>query len=158
LGCAPEAAADLPEVAADRVQLQQVLMNLMLNGIEAMKDTGGILTPKSQSEIGHVLISFSDTGVGLPTDKADRIFDAFFTTKPQGSGRQRYGRHSIIESHGGYFWATPKPGPGASFHLSLPNASEQRKRPRRKLIPERELVDALLITTSHAKFSKGSEK
>ena len=72
---------------ADRVQLQQVLMNLMLNAIEAIKDTGGVLTVKSQlSEDRQIEISVNDTGPGLPLGKADQIFDAFFTTKPQGSG------------------------------------------------------------------------
>lgn len=94
-------AADLPEITADRVQLQQVLMNLMLNGIEAMNETGGVLTIKSQPEDGHVLISVSDTGVGLPADKANKIFDAFYTTKPQGSGMGLAISRSIVESHGG---------------------------------------------------------
>ena len=77
----------LPKITADRVQLQQVLMNLILNGIEAMKDTGGVLTVKTgRAECGQVLISVSDTGVGLPAGRADDIFNAFFTTKPQGSG------------------------------------------------------------------------
>ncbi|HEY6763921.1 MAG TPA: PAS domain-containing protein, partial [Candidatus Sulfotelmatobacter sp.] len=83
----PDLAADLPKITADRVQLQQVLMNLMLNGIEAMKETGGVLTVKTgRGEAGQVLISVSDTGVGLPAGRADEIFNAFFTTKPQGSG------------------------------------------------------------------------
>ncbi len=82
-----ELAADLPKITADRVQLQQVLMNLMLNGIEAMKETGGVLTVKTgQGECGQVLISVSDTGAGLPAGKVDEIFNAFFTTKSQGSG------------------------------------------------------------------------
>ena len=96
-------AADLPEITADRVQVQQVLMNLMLNGIEAMNETGGVLTIKSQPEDGHVLISVSDTGVGLPGDKANKIFDAFYTTKPQGSGMGLAISRSIVESHGGPF-------------------------------------------------------
>ncbi|HEY1803926.1 MAG TPA: PAS domain S-box protein [Terracidiphilus sp.] len=78
---------DLPMTVADRVQLQQVLMNLMLNGIEAIKDTGGVVTVKSQlGEDGQIEISVNDTGAGLPQGNADQIFDAFFTTKPQGSG------------------------------------------------------------------------
>src|ERR1700749_3825421 len=80
-------AVDLPKISTDPVQLQQVLMNLMLNGIEAMKNTGGILSVKSQlSEDGQIEIAVKDTGPGLPLDKADQIFDSFFTTKPQGSG------------------------------------------------------------------------
>jgi signal transduction histidine kinase len=78
---------DLPMTVADRVQLQQVLMNLMLNAIEAIMDTGGVVTVKSQlGEDGQIEISVNDTGPGLPLGKADQIFDAFFTTKPQGSG------------------------------------------------------------------------
>jgi PAS domain S-box-containing protein len=116
--------ADLPKITVDRVQLQQVLMNLMLNGIEAMNDTGGVLTVKSEPQDGQVVISVSDTGVGLPEGKADRIFDAFYTTKPQGSGMGLAISRSIIESHGGRLWATPNDGRGASFHFSLPTATE----------------------------------
>jgi PAS domain S-box-containing protein len=116
-------AADLPKITADRVQLQQVLMNLMLNGIEAMKETGGVLTVKTgRGEGGQVLISVSDTGVGLPDGRADEIFNAFFTTKPQGSGMGLAISHSIVESHGGRLWATSNDGRGATFHFELPTA------------------------------------
>ena len=116
-------AADLPKITADRVQLQQVLMNLMLNGIEAMKETGGVLTVKTgQGEGGQVLISVSDTGVGLPAGRADEIFNAFFTTKPQGSGMGLAISRSIVESHGGRLWATSHDGRGATFHFTLPTA------------------------------------
>jgi PAS domain S-box-containing protein len=116
-------AADLPKVTADRVQLQQVLMNLMLNGIEAMKETGGVLTVKTRGgEGGQVLISVSDTGVGLPAERADEIFNAFFTTKPQGSGMGLAISRSIVESHGGRLWATSHDGRGATFHFTLPTA------------------------------------
>jgi signal transduction histidine kinase len=114
-------AADLPNITADRVQLQQVLMNLMLNGIEAMKETGGVLTVKAgRGECGQVLISVSDTGVGLPAAVADEIFNAFFTTKPQGSGMGLAISRSIVESHSGRLWATPHEGRGATFHFTLP--------------------------------------
>ncbi|HVH85299.1 MAG TPA: ATP-binding protein, partial [Terriglobales bacterium] len=114
----------LPMVTADRVQLQQVLMNLMLNGIEAMKDTGGELTISSRkNEDGQVLLSVSDVGIGLPVEKADRIFDAFFTTKTQGTGMGLSISRRIIESHGGKLWATANSGRGASFHFILPAAS-----------------------------------
>jgi PAS domain S-box-containing protein len=114
-------AANLPNVTADRVQLQQVLMNLMLNGIEAMKETGGVLTVKTgRCESGQVLISVSDTGVGLPAGKADEIFNAFFTTKPQGSGMGLAISRSIVESHGGRLWATSNDGRGATFQFTLP--------------------------------------
>ena len=112
---------DLPMTVADRVQLQQVLMNLILNGIEAMKDTGGVLTMKSQlGEDGQIQISINDTGSGLPLGKVDQIFDAFFTTKPQGSGMGLAICKSIIESHGGRIWATGDRGRGATFHFALP--------------------------------------
>jgi signal transduction histidine kinase len=119
-------AADLPKTTADRVQLQQVLMNLMLNGIEAMKDMGGVLTMKSQlGEDGQIQISIHDTGPGLPVGKADQIFDAFFTTKPQGSGMGLSISKSIVEAHGGRIWATVNEGRGATFHFTLPAAPEE---------------------------------
>jgi PAS domain S-box-containing protein len=110
----------LPKVMADRVQLQQVLMNLMLNGIQAMEDTGGVLTIKAQlTQDVQVQISVSDTGVGLPAEEADHIFDAFFTTKPEGSGMGLAISRSIIESHGGRVWASANSGKGATFHFTL---------------------------------------
>lgn len=113
-------ATDLPKVSADRVQLQQVFMNLMLNGIEAMKETGGELTIKSQSSNdGQLLISVRDIGVGLPADGADQIFNAFFTTKPQGTGMGLAITRSIIEAHGGRLWASANTGRGATFHFTL---------------------------------------
>ena len=116
-------AADLPRITADRVQLQQVLMNLMLNGIEAMKETGGVLTVKTgQDNNGRVLISISDTGVGLPDGRADEMFNAFFTTKPEGSGMGLAISRSIVESHGGRLWAASHDGRGATFHFTLPTA------------------------------------
>jgi signal transduction histidine kinase len=124
-------AADLPKITADRVQLQQVLMNLMLNGIEAMKETGGALTVKTgRGECGQVLISVSDTGVGLPAGRADEIFNAFFTTKPQGSGMGLAISRSIAESHDGRLWATSHDGQGATFHFALPAAVVEVSRKR----------------------------
>jgi signal transduction histidine kinase len=117
---------DLPMTVADRVQVQQVLMNLMLNGIEAMKGTGGVLTVKSHMcESGQIEISVNDTGPGLPVDKADQIFDAFFTTKPQGSGMGLAIRKSIVESQGGRIWADADGRRGATFHFTLPAASAE---------------------------------
>ena len=111
----------LPTVMADRVQLQQALMNLMLNGIEAMGDTGGELRIKSQmAEDGQVLISVTDAGVGLPTEKTDQIFNAFFTTKPHGTGLGLAITRSIVESHGGRIWATANSGAGTTFRFTLP--------------------------------------
>ena len=113
--------AGLPATAADRVQLQQVLMNLMLNGIEAMKDAGGELTlTSSRTEEGHILISVSDSGIGLPAHEAERIYEAFFTTKPQGTGMGLSISRRIIESHGGRLWASNNTRRGATFQFSLP--------------------------------------
>ena len=111
----------LPQIRADRVQLQQVLMNLMLNGIEAMNDGGGELTIRSRrTEDGLVLASVSDTGVGLPGEKVDLIFNAFYTTKPQGTGMGLAISRSIIEAHGGRLWATANAQRGATFHFTVP--------------------------------------
>ena len=117
-----EFAENLPQVMADRVQLQQVFMNLMLNGIDAMKETSGgsELTIKSKVDDGQLLISVSDTGVGLPPEQADQIFSAFFTTKDNGTGMGLPISRSIIESHGGRLWAAGAPGRGATFQFTLP--------------------------------------
>jgi PAS domain S-box-containing protein len=116
-----ELAAELPEVVADGVQLQQVFMNLMLNAIEAMKNSGGELVVKSQlGQDGQLLFSVSDTGPGLPDGSVDQIFSAFFTTKSQGSGMGLAISRSIVESHGGRLWATSNGGRGATFYFTLP--------------------------------------
>jgi signal transduction histidine kinase/CheY-like chemotaxis protein len=112
---------ELPTTKADRVQLQQVLMNLMLNGVEAMQGTGGELTIASKrTEDGQRLISVSDTGIGLSIDEAARIFEAFFTTKPRGTGMGLSISRRIIASHGGQLWASPNTGRGATFQFTLP--------------------------------------
>jgi signal transduction histidine kinase len=98
-------------------------MNLMLNVIEAMKDSGGELTVKSKLQDGQLQFSVSDTGVGLPKEKMDQIFSAFFTTKPH-SGMGLSISRSIVESHGGRLWATANNGRGATFHFTLPTAAE----------------------------------
>jgi PAS domain S-box-containing protein len=114
-----------PNILADRVQLQQVFMNLMLNAIEAMKDAGGQMTIRSRlNQDDQLLISISDTGVGLPLENTERIFDAFHTTKPQGTGMGLAITRSILESHGGRIWATPNRGAGATFHFTLPVETE----------------------------------
>ncbi|MGC2369706.1 MAG: AAA family ATPase [Candidatus Sulfotelmatobacter sp.] len=119
-----ELAEDLPKVMADRVQLQQVFMNLMLNGIDAMKDMSGgsELTIKSEAGDGQLLISVTDTGVGLPVEQVEQIFKAFFTTKPNGTGMGLRISQSIIESHDGRLWAANNSPRGASFHFTLPSA------------------------------------
>jgi len=118
-----ELAGDLPQVMGDHVQLQQVLMNLMINGIEAMKDVDGTreLAIRSQrAENEQVLVSVSDIGVGLPPHQTDQIFNAFFTTKPHGTGMGLRISRSIIESHGGRLWAADNSPRGASFQFTLP--------------------------------------
>jgi PAS domain S-box-containing protein len=111
----------LPTVMADRVQLQQALMNLMLNGIEAMNDTSGELSVRSKAtKDGQLLISVSDCGIGLPVKQVGHIFDAFFTTKPHGTGMGLSISRTIIESYGGRLWATPNAERGATFHFTLP--------------------------------------
>jgi C4-dicarboxylate-specific signal transduction histidine kinase len=117
-----ELAADLPQVMGDRVQLQQLLMNLMMNSIDAMKGVDGTreLTIQSQrGEDGQVLISVSDTGVGLPPQKAEQIFDAFFTTKTHGTGMGLRISRTIVESHGGRLWADHNSPRGARFAFTL---------------------------------------
>ena len=117
-------AADLPRVMADRVQLQQLLMNLMINGVEAMKAVDGPreLSIKSQSaQDAPLMLSVSDTGVGLPQHQADQIFNPFFTTKGDGTGMGLRISRSIIESHGGRLWAAVNSPRGASFCFTLPH-------------------------------------
>jgi signal transduction histidine kinase len=117
-----ELAEEIPDVMADRVQVQQVLMNLMLNAIDAMKDRGGDLTITSQmSEENELLIEVRDTGVGLPAENPDQIFESFVTTKPQGTGMALAIARSIVESHGGRLWAIANTGPGATFLFTLLN-------------------------------------
>ena len=123
---------DLPDVMADRVQLQQVLMNLVVNAIDAMKATGGELTITSQMREGNeLLIGVSDTGVGLPADNPDKIFESFVTTKSHGTGMGLTITRSIVESHGGRLWATANAGPGATFLFTLSDTGAQRPSPHR---------------------------
>jgi C4-dicarboxylate-specific signal transduction histidine kinase len=122
-----ELAAGLPQVMADRVQLQQVLMNLMINGIEAMKDVNGMgeLAIRSQkTEAQEVVVSVTDSGVGLPAQQTEQIFNPFFTTKPHGTGMGLRISRSIIESHGGRLWAADNTPRGAIFYFTLPTNAE----------------------------------
>src|SRR5713101_2070342 len=116
-----------PQVMGDRVQLQQVLMNLMTNSIDAMKDADGtrdLIIRSQKSEDGQLLISVSDTGVGVTPQHADQIFKAFFTTKPHGTGMGLRISRSIVESHGGRLWAAGNSQRGASFYVTLPTQLE----------------------------------
>ena len=120
-------AADLPLTVADRVQLQQVLMNLMINGIDAMKAVDGPrqLTLGTRNDSNeHLLVSVEDTGIGLPPNQADQIFNAFFTTKEHGTGMGLRISRTIIEAHGGRLWAVDNYPRGASFHFTLALSSD----------------------------------
>jgi signal transduction histidine kinase/uncharacterized cupin superfamily protein len=122
-------AAEIPMIMSDRVQLQQVLMNLMLNAIEAMKETGGSLSVKSLlNQEGLFQISVSDTGPGLPVGKEKQIFEPFFTTKPEGSGMGLAICRSIIESQSGRLWASENRECGVAFHFTLPTANDIENR------------------------------
>jgi PAS domain S-box-containing protein len=120
-------AADQPLIVADRIQLQQVLMNLMINGIDAMKSVDGPrqLTLGTQNDGNEqLLVSVEDTGIGLPTNQAGQIFNAFFTTKEHGTGMGLRISRTIIEAHGGRLWATDNHPRGASFHFTLAVSSD----------------------------------
>ena len=120
-------AADFPQVMADRVQLQQVLMNLMINGIEAMKDADGtreLAIRSQQMQNEEVVVCVTDSGVGLPPQQTEQIFNAFFTTKAHGTGMGLRISRSIIESHGGRLWAANNSPRGASFYFALPTNAE----------------------------------
>jgi PAS domain S-box-containing protein len=122
-----ELPADLPQVMGDRVQFQQVLMNLMINGIDAMKEVDGtreLAIQSQRTENEEVVVFVTDTGVGLPPHQAEQIFNAFFTTKPHGTGMGLRISRSIVESHGGRLWAADNPPRGASFYFTLPTKGE----------------------------------
>jgi NO-binding membrane sensor protein with MHYT domain/two-component sensor histidine kinase len=125
-----ELAADLPQVMGDRVQLQQVMMNLISNSVDAMNNVNGTreLAIKSRrAENEQLMVSVSDTGVGLPPQQANQIFDAFFTTKVHGTGLGLSISRSIVASHNGRLWAADNSPRGASFHLVLPTRVEQHE-------------------------------
>lgn len=124
-----ELAADLALILGDRVQLQQVAMNLIVNGIEAMKDVDGIreMLIKSRRDEEQILVSVGDTGTGFPQELAEQIFDPFFTTKLHGTGMGLRISRSIIESHGGRLWGETAAGRGATFQFSLPAANRRQQ-------------------------------
>jgi C4-dicarboxylate-specific signal transduction histidine kinase len=125
-----ELAEGLTRVMGDRVQLQQVMMNLMMNSIDAMKEVDGtrdLAVMSQQAENEQLLVSVSDSGVGLPPGQVDQIFNAFFTTKPHGTGMGLRICRSIVESHGGRLWAGDNSPRGASFYVSLPTKVETRE-------------------------------
>jgi signal transduction histidine kinase len=119
-----ELATDLPLVPADRIQLQQVLLNLILNAIEAMSDHGPqrreLLVVSGEDSSNRALVAVRDSGPGLQSENLDGLFDAFYTTKPRGMGMGLAICRTIIEAHGGRLWATPNLPQGAVFQFTLP--------------------------------------
>jgi signal transduction histidine kinase len=119
-----EFAPALPMILGDRIQLQQVMINLVMNGIEAMQSVADrpreLLIRSRQDETRQVLVSVMDCGIGISDDNADRLFSAFFTTKSGGMGMGLSICHSIIEAHGGRLWATANVPHGATFQFTLP--------------------------------------
>jgi signal transduction histidine kinase len=124
----PELAEDLPPVIGDRVQLQQVILNLLRNASDAMSavdDRPRELVIRTQRDEGDgVRLSVQDTGAGLQLKDMDRLFEAFYTTKSEGMGIGLSVSRSIIESHRGRLWAEPNGGPGATFSFSIPRGPE----------------------------------
>jgi PAS domain S-box-containing protein len=118
-----ELAADLPPVKGDRVQLQQVIMNLILNAIEAMSTVEGrareLVIKTQRGDDTEVQVAVQDSGIGFDPQSAERLFDAFHTTKPGGLGMGLSISRSIVETHGGRLWAVSNDGPGATFQFTL---------------------------------------
>ena len=119
---------DLPSVSGDRVQLQQVALNLIMNAIEAMSGIGDrpreLAITVRNTDTDQVLVTFTDSGPGIDLQMIDKIFDSFYTTKTDGMGMGLSVCRSIVQTHGGRVWATPNDGPGASFHFTLPRYDE----------------------------------
>ncbi len=129
--------ADLPPVSADRIQIQQVILNLILNAADAMRAVDdrprNLLIVTAREDANRVRLSVCDSGAGIDPQHLDKLFDAFFTTKPHGMGVGLSISRSIIESHKGRLWATANDGPGATFSLSIPcrsNCDASRRDPR----------------------------
>jgi C4-dicarboxylate-specific signal transduction histidine kinase len=118
----------VPVILADRIELQQVILNLMMNAIEAMSGVGGgprdLLVRSGTDGSEHVVISVQDSGPGFDPESLEHLFDAFYTTKPQGLGMGLAISRSIIEAHGGRLWATANPDKGATFRFTLPTGGE----------------------------------
>ena len=123
-----ELSTELPPVRGDRIQLQQVILNLIMNGREAMASVAdrprGLAVISQNSDSGGVLVTVRDSGAGTNPQEMDRMFDAFFTTKPKGMGMGLSISRSIIEAHGGHIWAAPNDGPGLTVQFTLPAEGE----------------------------------
>ena len=119
-----ELSEGLPHILGDRVQLQQVILNLIMNAIEAMSEVSEgsreLVISTREAESGGVLVAVSDSGPGLPPENLARIFEAFYTTKASGLGMGLSICRSIVEAHGGRLWATPNEPHGAVFRMMLP--------------------------------------
>jgi two-component system sensor kinase FixL len=119
----PDLAPDLPPVRGDRVQLEQVMLNLLINACDAMSTSAADrrrLAIRTSAVDGGLQISFTDLGPGFRADQHETLFQPFYTTKPQGLGLGLSISRSIIAAHGGRLWGTSSPGHGATFHISLP--------------------------------------
>jgi PAS domain S-box-containing protein len=127
-----ELAADVPSVLGDRVQLQQVILNLVMNGVEAMVSVADrpreLCIRARRHESDQVLVAVQDSGIGIDSQDLEKIFDAFYTTKPQGMGMGLAISRSIVENHGGRLWAIPNDGPGATFQFTLEVGIEEERR------------------------------
>ncbi len=134
-----ELASNLPMVEADRVQLQQVIINLVMNGIEAMQPVADrlreLVIRSLRDEAPQVLVSVADCGVGISAENADRLFNAFFTTKPSGMGMGLSICRSIVEAHGGRLWSTGNLPHGATFHFNLPVRADLASDPHAVELP-----------------------
>jgi len=119
-----ELADDLPLIAGDRVQLQQVIMNLLQNALDAMNNMQNrsrqLLVQTKRDDADHVRLTVQDSGIGLDMQAVSRLFDAFYTSKHDGMGIGLSVSRSIIENHGGRIWAEPNDGSGATFSFSIP--------------------------------------
>ena len=126
-----ELAADVPSVLGDRVQLQQVILNLVMNGVEAMASVADrpreLCIRARRHESDQVLVAVQDSGIGIDSQDLEKIFDAFYTTKPQGMGMGLAISRSIVENHGGRLWAIPNDGPGATFQFTLEVGIEEER-------------------------------
>jgi len=124
VGLRKELRADLPPVLGDRIQLQQVVLNLLINGIEAMSAVAvrprELWVATSDYDPQVVLVTVRDSGVGLDPQGAERIFEAFYTTKPAGMGMGLSISRSIVQNHGGRLWAEANDGPGTTFRFTIP--------------------------------------
>jgi C4-dicarboxylate-specific signal transduction histidine kinase len=123
-----ELAPELPPLRGDRIQLQQVIINLVINGFQAMSmvtDRRRLLFVRTQQHgSDHVLVAVQDAGVGIEPENLGRLFSAFYTTKPDGMGMGLSICRSIVEAHGGLVWATPNTGAGMTFHFTIPRVDQ----------------------------------